>query len=78
MNIYIGKNYKNYTFHVSGSDIGLWQGQKVSQNVKRKKQKRRGQRKLILAALFTIQIDNYALTFHHDGRLTLTILKTLV
>lgn len=39
MNIYIGKNYKNYTFHVSGSDIGLWQGQKVSQNVKRKDKK---------------------------------------
>lgn len=76
MNIYIGKNYKNYTFLVSGSDICLWQGQNISQNVKRKT-KRRGQRKLILAALFTVQLDNYALTFHHDTKLTLAILKTL-
>lgn len=32
------------------------------------KTKRLGQRKLILAALFTVQIDNYALTFHRDSQ----------
>lgn len=54
MNIYIGKNYKNYTFLVSGSDICLWEGHEVSQKYFRKqnktKKERLGQRKLILAA----------------------------
>lgn len=82
MDIYRGKNYKNYTlFLMSGSDVCLWQGQKrfPRKNAERnpkQKQKEDGDRgKLILAALFTIAAHNYALTFHRDTGPTLAILK---
>lgn len=56
------KLQKLHAFLVSGSDICLWEGHRVSQKYLRKR-KRLGQRKLILVALRT---NNNALTFQHD------------
>lgn len=69
MNIYIGKNYKNYTLSLWVAQTSVYEkAMRFLKNVRRKNKKRPGQRKLILAALFTFQIDNYALTFHRDSK----------
>lgn len=58
MDIYRGKNYKNYTlFLMSGSDVCLWQGQKRfsqkkcwKKTKKKQTERRRGQRKAYLSS----------------------------
>lgn len=69
------KNYKNYTFSLWVAHTVVYE--KAMRFLKMfRENKKDGQRKLILAALFTIQIDNYALTFHRDAQRTLATLKT--
>lgn len=77
MNIYIGRNYKNYTLSLLVAQTSVYEKAMRFLKMLKRKTKRLGQRKLILAALFTVQIDNYALTFRHDDKRTLTVLKTL-
>lgn len=62
MSIYTGKIYKNHSHLASGSDVCLWER---PWGFSRGKRKESGQRKLIVAASFTVQTDNYnyALTF---------------
>lgn len=63
MNIYIGKNYKNYTLSLWVAQTSVYEKAMRFLKMLKGKTKRRGQRKLIIAASITIQIDNYALIF---------------